>query len=208
MYRLSTVSYWFHDGGAWFVCVLIPLYLIAPFWNVLLKKVKYPIIPTLLIAGIMYFANTSFQGDFRQAAFFFLGFWITKYIKSNYQLSQKGTILFLLCIAVLFALYHFFGIGALLAILLFPFIWISCLLLNRTEKTIVNPILRFFGNISLESYLLNTSLIFWIDTFNLLPQSLYPYRYAFIVFFGILLAWIIHTACKPLVEWLGVKSKR
>lgn len=205
LYRLSTVSYWFHDGGAWFVCVLIPLYLIAPFWKVVLGKVKFPIIPTLLIMGIMYFANTSFQGDFRQAAFFFPGFWMARYIKSNYQLSLRGTILFFLCIGILLVLYRFFGVGALLAILLFPFIWISCLLLNLMENTFVNPVLRFFGNISLESYLFNTSLITWINHFNLLPGSLYPYRYAFIVVFGVLFAWIIHTACKPLVKIIGGK---
>lgn len=205
LYRLSTVSYWFHDGGAWFVCVLIPLYLIAPFWKVVLGKVKFPIIPTLLITGLLLFQKTSFESSFMQAAFFFPGFWMARYIKSGYQLSLRGTIVFFLCIGILLILYRFFGIGALLAILLFPFIWISCLLLNRTEKTIVNPILRFFGNISLESYLLNTSLITWIDHFNLLPDSLYPYRYAFIVVFGVLLAWIIHTACKPLVRIIGGK---
>jgi len=55
------------------------------------------------------------------------------------------------------------------------------------------------GDISLESYLLNVTLIVWINYFALLPAGFYAYRYVFIVGVGIMLSCIINKISKVIV---------
>lgn len=200
LFDLSTISFWFGHSTCWFVDVLVPLYLISPFWYKLLSRSKYSIIPTIIATGLLIVSG---DGYMIQASVFFVGFWLARYIKDDYVVSTKYlfTLIALVCIAL--ALYYFLGIGYLLLILLPPLVLVCCYVLDIVKISLIHQILNFFGEISLESYLFNTTLFIWISFFNLLPDYMYNYRYAFIVVFGTLLSYLVHRLCKPLIAKLS-----
>jgi len=202
LYELSTISYWINGGGCWFVCVLLPLYFLTPFWNSLLERIKYPIIPTLSIMTLMNISDF-YDGAFCQAAFFFFGFWMARYVKTDVTINTKWILIIGFAFLVLLGSYYLFAFWGLLAILLIPAVWLLCIIFDIFKNTFINTIFRFLGKISLESYLFNVTLITWIDHFHLIPESLYAYRYAFVVVFGILLSWGINRLCKPIVQVLS-----
>lgn len=200
LFDLSTISFWFGHSTCWFVDVLVPLYIISPFWYKLLSRFKYNIIPTIIAASLLIATG---NGYMIQASVFFVGFWLARYIKDEYVIHSKEllTIIALVCIAL--ALYYILGIGYLLLILLPPFLLVCCYMLDTVKNTLVHQILNFFGEISLESYLFNTTLIIWIQFFGLLPDYMYNYRYVYIVVFGTLLSYLVHRLCKPLIAKLS-----
>lgn len=191
-YKLSTLSFWFGDGGCWFVDVLILLYLIAPFWNQVLNKFKYPLIPTIMIFCIMAFNNNYLQELLGQGGSFFIGLWLARYVSVNKVLNitvlAGVTIVFLI-------IYRYTTFCHLFWIMLFPSVIVACLTLSWTKNTIIIPCLNFLGKISLESYLFNVTLIQWIDYYGLCPGSLYAYRYLFIVTLGVALSYVINIVC-------------
>ena len=197
--NLSTISYWIDKTGCWFVDILLPIYLLTPLWNRLLEKVAYPIIPTAIAFIVMMSVDNFYASAFHQASFFFIGFWLGRYVRQGVCISMKE----MMAIGGLFVLllvgYYVFGIGELLPIIVMPCMFIGCLVLEKTGSSSLIRFLNFFGAISLESYLLNVTLITWIMHFELLPEQLLPYRYLFMVVVGIMLATIVNRLCKPIV---------
>lgn len=200
LFRLSTLSYWTDQTGAWFVAVLVPLYLLTPLWNKLQDNNIISTVLTVLAFAAMSFIPSPFKSAFSQAAFFFVGFWMSRYIMEGIELSFKTLAYCIAFFAVLLCGYYIFDIGNLLMIIVIPFVFFFCWILDMIRLRWLNKLLEFFGSISLESYLLNVTLIVWIDHFNLLPGVLYSYRYMFIVVTGILLATIINRITKPLIS--------
>ena len=122
-----------------------------------------------------------------------------RYIMEGIELSFKTLAYCTAFFAILLCGYYIFDIGSLLMIIVIPFVFIFCWMLDMIRLRWLNKLLEFFGSISLESYLLNVTLIIWIDHFNLLSGVLYSYRYIFIVVTGILLATIINRITKPVI---------
>lgn len=201
--NLSTISYWIDHKGCWFVDVIIPLYLLTPLWNGFMEKLKFPVIPTIIVFVALSFIPNSYGGAFPQASFFFVGFWLGRHVKNSVHISKKGLLIGIGISALMLAGYYWLGIGRLLQILLFPMVFLFCWLLENAKSNISIRILNFFGSISLESYILNVTLIDWIIYFNLLPNSLYSYRYLFIVIFGIILATATNRLCAPIIARLS-----
>lgn len=198
--NLSTISYWIDKTGCWFVDILLPIYLLTPLWNRLLEKVVYPIIPTMLVFAAMMYVDNFYASAFHQASFFFIGFWLGRYVRQGVCISMKEMVPIGGFFVLLLVGYYVFGIGELLPIIVMPCMFIGCLVLEKTGSSSLIRFLNFFGAISLESYLLNVTLITWIVHFNLFPESLLPYRYLFMVVVGIILATVINRLCKPIVE--------
>ena len=197
--NLSTISYWIDKAGCWFVDILVPIYLLTPFWNRLLEKVAYPVVPTAIVFIVMMSVDNFYASAFHQASFFFIGFWLGRYVRQGVSISLKVLVAFGGFFALLLVGYYVLGIGELLPIIVMPCVFIGCLVLERIGSSSFVSFLNFFGAISLESYLLNVTLITYIVHFNLLPEPLFPYRYLFIVVVGIMLATVIHRLCKPIV---------
>ena len=197
--RLSTVSYWIDHSGCWFVDVLVPIYLLTPLWNRLLEKVAYPIIPTILVFAAMMYVDNFYASAFHQASFFFIGFWLGRYVRQGVCISMKEMVAIGGFFVLLLVGYYVFGIGELLPIVVMPCMFIGCLVLEMIGSSSLIRFLNFFGGISSEAYLLNVTLIIWILHFNLLPEQLFPYRYLFMVGVGIMLATVVNRLCKPIV---------
>lgn len=200
LFDISTISFWFGHKTCWFVNILVPLYLISPLWYKLLDKIKLSIIPTIVVLGLTIATG---NGYWIQASAFFAGFWLAKYIKADYSLNTKALVIVIAILTIALALYYLWGVGYLLLILLTPVVLVFCAVIDKIKTKCIHGILNFFGEISLESYLLNTTLIAWINYFALIPDNLYRYRYGFIVVFGVLLSYLIHRICKPLIAKLS-----
>ncbi|MGM9739298.1 MAG: acyltransferase family protein [Candidatus Cryptobacteroides sp.] len=81
-YNLSTLSFWFNDGGCWFISVLVPLYLVAPLWKKMLDRSNKAIVPTLFICAALFtlgYVMIPYLSSFlNQCLFFFIGMWLGK----------------------------------------------------------------------------------------------------------------------------------
>lgn len=177
----------------------MPIYLLTPLWSRLLEKTSYPIVPTALIFAVMMSVDNAYEPAFHQAAFFFVGFWLGRYVRQGGSLSIKQLMATGGFFVLLLVGYYVLGIGELLSIIVIPCVLAGCFALERCSSSSLVRFLDFFGGISLESYLLNVTLITWIVHFNLLPEYLFPYRYLFMVVFGILLATAVNRLCKIIV---------
>lgn len=197
--NLATISYWIDKTGCWFVDILVPIYLLTPVWNRILEKLSYPIIPTAIVFAAMMSVDNAYEPAFHQAAFFFVGFWLGRYVRQGGSLSIKQLMATGGFFVLLLVGYYVLGIGELLSIIVIPCVLAGCFALERCSSSSLVRFLDFFGGISLESYLLNVTLITWIVHFNLLPEYLFPYRYLFMVVFGILLATAVNRLCKIIV---------
>lgn len=197
VFDISTISFWFGHSTCWFVNMMIPLYLLSPIWYKLMNKCRLSIIPTIVVF-IVFIATGN--GYFIQASVFFIGFWIGKYVKAGYTISARCLLLFFLLVLFALALYYFYGIGYLLLNLLFPVLLLCCVGLNIIRNVHLDNFLNFWGQISLESYLFNTTLYIWINSFNLLPEKIYEYRYVFIVILGTILSFCVHKLLKSIIS--------
>lgn len=160
---------------------------------------SYPIVPTVLIFAAMMAVDSAYAAAFHQAAFFFIGFWLGRYVKQGVCFSLREIMATGCFFALLLAGYYLFGIGELLAIIVIPCVCIGCFALEKIGSGSLVRLLDFFGAISLESYLLNVTLVTWILYFNLLPEHLLPYRYLFIVVAGVLLAVVVNRLSKAAI---------
>lgn len=195
-YNLSTVSFWFNDGGCWFIAILVPLYLVAPLWKVLLDRLQHSVLLTVLICAILFsigLVMMPYLSDYlNQCLFFFIGMWFGKKIMGGIILNIKQILQCCILFSTLLALYKLHPVFPLFWVIFFPILYLTCLLLDLIKSKRVNTVLSSIGSISLESYLYNVTLIVWINAFNLIPINLYRYRYVFIVFIGIGLSYIVH----------------
>lgn len=199
LWNLATISYWIDKTGCWFVDILVPIYLLTPLWSRLLEKTSYPIVPTAIVFAVMMSVDNAYASAFHQAAFFFVGFWLGRYVRQGGALSIKQLMSTGGFFVLLLVGYYVLGIGELLSIIVIPCVLAGCFALERCSSSSLVRFLDFLGGISLESYLLNVTLITWIVHFNLLPEYLFPYRYLFMVVFGILLATAVNRLCKIIV---------
>lgn len=194
-YNISTVAYWFGYGGCWFICILIPLYFITPYYKRLIDGTRYKLILTLSISTVLYLfpiiTKCLTYIGFSSAIFFFLGMYIARKAIIDCVLNAKALISLLIVTFIAFILYKYYAIIPLFWIIFFPILFFSCKLLDILHQKWIYIILNSLGNISLESYLFNTTLIIWIDSFSLLPDSIYyNYRYIIIVISGLILSYI------------------
>ena len=150
MLNLSTISYWIDKTGCWFVDILLSIYLLTPLWNRLLEKVAYPIIPTILVFAAMMYVDNFYASAFHQASFFFIGFWLGRYVRQGVSISMKGLVAIGGFFVLLLVGYYVFGIGELLPIIVMPCMFIGCLVLEKTGSSSLIRLLNFFGVISPE----------------------------------------------------------
>lgn len=178
--RISTIQFWINGEGAWFVSVLVVCYLLSPGWEWLLRKVRHR---TLLSAAwflaIFCFGHL-FMKHAEESAFYFAGFWIAPYVKRGLRIPWISIVaasmaMYLACIifAPLQGLPRVFFLLPVVVIL-------PCIVFDFSRMKSINKGFRFMGNITLESYLLNTSL------------PIFGLSYLYVVLIGIPLAWIIH----------------
>ena len=211
---VSTVSFWTSHQGQWFVDALIPLYAISPFLFFCFKKEKTRlfvlIVLSLVCLGITAMPNNeanpllSVWGNVQyvvgRVPSFVFGMWLAPYILANYRVRRP--LVYVIISSFLYFLtnaipYHITSACFTTIPLVFVFVWIVNLSINWA-----NRLFAFFGRISLESYLFNVTLpyfVFMISWENTkLGQGRY-FPYFLIILLGTFLSVIVNRIVKVIL---------
>lgn len=209
---ISTINYWINHKSAWYIAMLIPLYALTPLHDLICKKVKNPVLYSLvlliLIIGVslIQFETTNvnisnFIENVRHVIVhlpaFYIGFMLAPMAKEGRMIS----LLWLYVIPILIVLImKLTGIGYWPGFLFLPVMGFLCLSFHYVGKGFMS-IFEIFGTISLESYLFNGAVGPWIIAY--LPWIYYSswnqgcyLHYALVFVIGTLLAYMVHQLCK------------
>ena len=208
--RITTIGYWFGvENVSWFVAAIIPFYLLSPILKNLLDNItKHRFIMLImlwtvssLICSHLFSCEDSLSiKHFIQTLLsfpsFILGMWISPYIREN-GISFCGLIKTIILFIFLFCLeYSLTGVKSYWLVILLC-LWYTCSIF-RFIPSICN-FLSFFGTISLESYLLNTSLpLIFKGNGNL--------YYLTIIVVGIIISVLINKLSKLLISKLLISK--
>ena len=172
-FRLSTLQFWFQKKGVWFISMLIPLYIVYPFyyrWVESGPRLAKTAVTVLLIVGVSG-AQYAFSPDvynrlmqvWNSYIVFAIGHYIGKSVKQEEMFPIALTISTLLFypvrafIPIVKDIAFFGNLGYGLLGIAMAAIGAKCLDALRMEW--FNSLLRSLGKISLESYLTNHFLI-------------------------------------------------
>lgn len=220
---LSTLEFWLYHRGAWFVSLILILYLLAPLlYKVLDKKCKwfyiFGNIALIMILCQVESGETvndnilqNIQGALSRVPSFLIGMAIGQECQEKKQISSLW--LFLLFLTGYFfmkTLPH----GECAIWMVIPLmLYIIIVALKWTEQFLwIDKILIFMGTISLESYLMNISLN------SLLKELISRYgnsnifyghylQYSIVIFIGISVAYYINKFSKPILAKLSKSVK-
>lgn len=192
--NISTINYWINRRGLWFVCIIIPCYIIAPFIYKLYLKNKN----LTLFIFIFVFIISFFLGDYKsaviQASFFFLGMYLTPFIQKNTKInwlltSSLGILLYVICakVSMLSFLPRLFFLLPLS--ILIPIFFVDKIYYVKTFS--------FMGKISLESYLTNCffGVIFMHYGHSIIPENYAKgnyIQYLLVIIMGITVSYFTH----------------
>lgn len=189
---ILTLEFWLYHRGAWFVSVLIPLYLACPLLNKLFSyKWKWYVVIALILALVMFTLYDTpdsktdvlhnIQYTLRRVPSFIVGFAFAEWCKSDKQIGLMwiigGAILYLVVRLCLHTSDFLFLIVPFVCYLL-----IECVKMLKT--TFAEACMIFMGTISLESYLTNISM-------NSLLKAIIPSYFDSTLFNGRYLEYIV-----------------
>ena len=222
LYRSSLLSYWTRRNAPWFIATLVPLYATTPFLVKALffrgKHILWFLILVFLIVGYSFiqpkggtFLQTvnsvlphvipfiagilvGYMSKKNQSIPLYVFVFITIIFWSLYLLNGENGFLFIGCASVLLPIFIYFIIK-----------WL------KQVKWIMSS-LRWLGNISLESYLTNTTLpiyVFMLPVFSkggLLSYGNYL-AYLVIIVVGLIWAWLVHVLCNKILQKINTGKK-
>lgn len=208
LFVYSTIAYWIQHRGAWFVALLVPLYLITPFLYKLLNsknKVNYCICISLILwivcnIDLQFFKYEmlnnilhNVQVVFIRSISFVIGMTMGRYIKEGRSVSIHKLISLPICsYCILFPFLRDYFIDFLLVI---PAITAFSYLPSIVRNLCV--FINWMGCVSLESYLANIYLCKSVKHFFHTIHS-YSYEdtqfveYSIIITVGLVLSYIIN----------------
>lgn len=214
--NFSTINYWLNHRGAWFIAMLIPLYAITPlhYWACNRTKAattyNMAIIFFLVVVACIkvdfssifaakLFDNIQFV-TFRLPAFF-IGYMLAPYAKEDKSVSFVWMVIIPLIVVAAMRFLHF---GYWPGFLVLPLVVLSCCIL-RHAGCVVHKTLSFFGKISLESYLFNTTigsvLIFLFPKEHVSCLNYNGYlHYVTILIIGTILAFAVNKICEIILK--------
>ena len=213
LFGLSSLRFYVSHDAFWFIAALIPLYLFAPAYFLLLRKYGYKAAFVLvLVHYLILLIPPSFQYNLLnnvieniqfvsvRATCFVLGMALAQSVMDKKYISLKY--LFVMVVLGIIAIvmtrhlvygWFFFTLPSLLSI---------CYVINKLPKMIISFI-RLMGDISLESYILNATLpklIFLLFTAVCIPKAgnIIPYITSCIV--SIPIGYCIHSVSDKLLK--------
>lgn len=220
LFALSTLGYWFHHEGAWFVSLLTLLYFFSPLLFMFRNKeygiylLSVVLVVTVCVGSINIpndnnFFLYNFAFAIQRVPSFIIGFIIAPWVITGRQcnfvfLSITGLILKVI-------LNRYCGVlgSASSFTLVIPLCICMCYFCKFLEYSISNlsnlssnkyPFLSFMGRISLESYLANSLLLHIVLTCSFTPSFNGYFVYLFILIFGTIIASIVHDISNKLIK--------
>lgn len=205
-YYVSTLVFWFEHRGAWFVALIIPLYLLSPLFKRIYSHKYGSAFMVGLIGLITILCLRSVYDSvvlenivwaLKRVPFFLMGFiagtFADKEIKIHY--AYVG----LLCIGLMIChkLLQYFGVE-IYWILPLAVIWLISITINLLSKCQwANRALLLMGTISLESYLSN---IYLGDIFRRFDFDSKGIIYLLVIILGISLSIIVNKLSKKIIQ--------
>lgn len=178
---VSTLSFWLEHKGAWYVAMLIPVYLLFPwFYDWAERKnrkmrVLGSLSVTVAVSFLCSIASPNLYDHLSQVFSSMIVYLIGYYYAGlNEDEGKSGLILSLACL-LLYAVKAITPLKKLSfvsnltwSMLGIPFAFISTELLYKMNNRIINAFLGFFGKYSLEMYLWNIFVIQALKAFNVI----------------------------------------
>lgn len=196
----TTLSFWLYGRGAWFIALLLPLYLTTPLIYKF-SKTKWGKLFIIILCSALWFIATTMHWDgiinnimfaLVRIPCFIIGLLIAQLIKDQMRISVINIIITLSLSSV--ALY---AINKHISwwLLIFPIIMAGCYIFEKLP--LILPLFRFYGLISLESYVCNLALGDTLKKISILSNS--NIKYLFIVVIGTLLAYTVNKLSSPII---------
>ena len=219
-YELSTLSFWIEHKGAWYVAMLMPLYLAYPIFYDFIEKRNRKIGISIAIQSILtvsfctYLIDESMYKHLSQVFNSLIVFALGSYYGESAMKENEYTYKLMLFALIIYPArlitpqikesifignlsYAFLGVGVCLL-----FAIILNLIPNYFSKT-----LSFFGEVSLESYLTNIFLLQGVALLDnrgyLPPENTWMIRamiYLMICAIGLGMSYLTRIICTSVVE--------
>lgn len=212
LYVFSTLSYWISHRGAWYIALLIPLYILTPTLFLGFSTLKNRILMLLIVIfSIQFLSHVTIKTEYvilngivdnvqwalSRCISFVLGIYIAPMVQKRKHI--KHTKLFCFCCIMIYLVLRLFYKELFLGWVLVPFILIVlCLFLEYSAKKYILQFTGWLGKISLESYLINMYLCGMMTNILILLglqhyiHSLYV-EYLLIIVFGLVLSCVINN---------------
>lgn len=211
LYIFSTVAFWTEHTGAWYVALLLPLYIITPILYYCLRNENNKYITIIFIAILIFICNfkidntngvyleilKNLQWASVRVTSFIIGMSIAPYVKKNININPFLIILFSICIY--FFTHHFINENLFMWwILVLPIVIIYIYILESLNKQHrIYSFISWMGSISLESYLTNIYLCKYIKEIVIKYNNETIFTghyldYIAIILLGLFLAYIVN----------------
>ena len=229
LYDISTWSFWLEHKGAWYVAMLIPVYIFFPwFYDWAEKKNRDSrVLGSLVLVIILGFVCDAIRPRVYEhlsqvissVIVYLIGFY---YAGLDDKSNKSGILLGSICCAayVVKAVTPLKNIEFVSnlswAMLGIPIVFISAWCINAVQSRYLNCVLGFFGKYSLEMYLCNIFIIqamtifYGINFFKSIGDERGYVTYAIVVILGCLLS-VIYGKISALLSntlMLGVRSHK
>lgn len=211
--EITTLSFWTHHSSAWFIAVLVPLYVISPFLYFLFigfkSGVKRLLVVSIIIAlclilgGLNHVELTDTCTVFSNIQFalariptFIFGLYMGTYVANGFKVRHPFKItIFILALALLLKL-----LLPSISLTVFgsiPILMLLCAFFEWNKIQLFNTVSVFLGTISLESYLFNGVLpYFFVNSiFSRCNSNLFYNNYlsySLVIIIGTFLSYLIH----------------
>lgn len=206
----TTLKYWISHESAWFIALLVPLYALAPWLDKCLRvHGQYKMIFTLVVCYCValipqnidshsFLANVQFA--IIRVPVFILGMWLGPSIKKQNKLNLGWVLLSLFIGLVIVAIirkplpsYFFFTL---------PLLYVLASFCERLKMLKFRAVLLFWGGITLESYMFNTTLPKYVhsllEALAISDNGNYL-LYAIVVVVGTFLAIVVNRVVKKIL---------
>lgn len=171
--NVSTLSFWINHNGMWFIALIIPLYLGSPILYSCAKSTYRKFLSMLVLVVCCFclsLMNISINGKVDivisniqfaliRVPSFLLGLYGAYFVMNNYTVRVHLVCPIVICLGCLLKILM---PGATVSFFfIIPVVWFVCTILDLRIKWL-NDFFSFMGNISLESYMFNVTLPFFL----------------------------------------------
>ncbi len=213
----STIRFWTHHDGMWYIALLVLLYPITPLLYRTLEHSKKRYLTAIAIIILLLFIThihvnttedltnsviTNLQWAFKRVVGFVLGMFFAPYVQQHISLNAFYVIASSAFACVLF---HFFAKEVFYSwIYILPILIPLCLFFERlSDRSMLNTLFIWLGAASLESYLMNIGIKalmpFYLKSYLYNPLFYGHYLdYTFIIIVGLCLTYVTSIFSKKI----------
>ena len=211
--NITTLSFWTRHKGAWFVALLLTLYMVTPLIAKIIDKAKKNRLNhTIILCVIIVIVSqlpiegaviNNIQWCLHSVPSYILGYWFGKiaYEGKEFKVIDVSFIMIALCFVYVIFMYIHLPKDYLIII---PLITIVAVLLNF-DRILTKTALYFMGGVSLESYLTNIYLPVFLRRMGYAEymkemDSCNYIFYTIVIVVGISLAYLGHKFSQKIIK--------